>query len=227
MSFTKPHIYRRQIIATGKYYIGKHNGNNKYYRGSGTEYLKDYNLYVKNREDDLIEEILEYVEDESILNEKEEYWLKHYDVVNNPLYYNLTYRSRGWSKVTPEQRLKISTSKTGKKMSEESSLKKSKKMRGKPKHTSDSKKEIGNKNRHPKPDGFKEKLQKPKTKEHCQNISKSKQRPVLQFDKQGNFIREWDSVVEAALTLEISRSGIYEALRGKIKTSGGFIWKLK
>jgi len=30
--FTKPHIYKRQIVVTGKYYIGKSNGNNKNYK---------------------------------------------------------------------------------------------------------------------------------------------------------------------------------------------------
>ena len=55
--FTKPHIYRRQIIATGKYYIGKHNGNNsKYYKGSGINYLMDLKLHK-----DIKTEILEYV----------------------------------------------------------------------------------------------------------------------------------------------------------------------
>ena len=38
MDFTRPHIYRRQIIATGKFYIGKHKGGDKYYKGSGKEY---------------------------------------------------------------------------------------------------------------------------------------------------------------------------------------------
>ena len=72
MDFTKPHIYRRQIIATGKFYIGKHNGNNKCYKGSGVDYLSDYKKYVKNPQSDLIEEILEYVSDISKLNEREE-----------------------------------------------------------------------------------------------------------------------------------------------------------
>jgi hypothetical protein len=74
-------------------------------------------------------------------------------------------------KMTDEVKEKISKSKLGTKMSLESSNKKRKKMLGKPKHTEESKKRIGLKNKHPKPDGFKEKLKKPKTKEHCKNIS--------------------------------------------------------
>jgi len=93
--FKKPHIYKRQIVVTGKYYIGKSNGNNKNYKGSGKEYLEDYKLYVKNKKKDLIEEILEYVEDITKLNEREEYWLNLVDAANNPLYYNRTNKRGG------------------------------------------------------------------------------------------------------------------------------------
>jgi hypothetical protein len=228
MDFTKPHIYQRQIIATGKFYIGKHNGNNsKYYKGSGIDYLVDFKKYVNNPENDLIEEILEYVDDISKLNEREEYWLKHFDAANNLLYYNKTNRSRGWSKVTKEQKEKISKSKLGTKMSLESSNKKRKKMLGKPKHTEESKKRIGLKNKHPKPDGFKEKLKKPKTKEHCKNISKTKSKPILQYDLEGNFIKEWESGKIAAEILNLNQSCINDAVKGKLKKSGGYIWKLK
>lgn len=91
----KPYIYRKQIITTGKYYIGKHNGSNKNYRGSGIDYLVDYKLYVKDRSIDLVEEILEYVDDVSILNEREIYWLEYFNAANNPLYYNKTNKCHG------------------------------------------------------------------------------------------------------------------------------------
>ena len=74
MDFTKPHIYKRQIIATGKCYVGKHKGGDKYYYGSGIEYKKDLSIYK-----DILTEILEYVEDISKLNEREKYWLEYFD----------------------------------------------------------------------------------------------------------------------------------------------------
>jgi hypothetical protein len=40
----------------------------------------------------------------SKINEREEYWLKKFDVSSNPLFYNKTNRSRGWSVVTEEQK---------------------------------------------------------------------------------------------------------------------------
>lgn len=228
MDFSKPHIYRRQIIATGKFYIGKHNGNKgSYYKGSGIDYLQDYKKYVKNPKFDLKEEILEYVDDISKLNEREEYWLKHFNVAKNPLFYNKTNRSRGWTFVTEEQKKKISKTKLGTKMSLESSNKKREKMLGKSKHTKESKNKISLKNKHPKPDGFKEKLQKPKSKEHCTKISKTKSIPILQYDLEGNFIKEWESGKLAAKSLNLNQGCINDAVRGKLKKSGGYIWKLK
>jgi hypothetical protein len=101
--YTKPHIYRRQIIVTGKYYIGKHKGGNKYYKGSGIEYKKDLKLY-KN----IQTEVLEYVDDISKLNEREIYWLKSVDAANNPLYYNKTNKSYGVCKTEEHTKIKQS-----------------------------------------------------------------------------------------------------------------------
>lgn len=104
----QPHIYRKQIIATGRCYIGKHNGNNINYKGSGVEWKQDLKKYVKNSKIDLIEEILEHVDDISKLNEREIYWLNKYDVVNNPLYYNKTNKSYGVCKTEEYTKLKQS-----------------------------------------------------------------------------------------------------------------------
>lgn len=90
IDFNRPHIYKRKIVETGKYYIGKHKGGDKYYYGSGKDYKADLKKY-KNIET----EILEYVEDISKLNEREIYWLEYFEVVNNPLFYNKTNKSYG------------------------------------------------------------------------------------------------------------------------------------
>lgn len=54
-------------------------------------------------------------------------------------------------------------------------------------------------------------------------------KPVLQYDKQGNFIKEWKSIKEAR-THTGARS-IWEVASGyqnnKFKSSGGYIWKYK
>lgn len=51
-------------------------------------------------------------------------------------------------------------------------------------------------------------------------------KPVLQYTKEGEFVKEWKSIKEAENSIGI-RTGISCCIRGKSKTSGGFVWKLK
>lgn len=233
MNFSHPHIYRRKIIATGKFYIGKHNGNNsKYYKGSGIEYLKDYKIYVIDPKIDILEEVLEYVDDIELLDEREEYWLNQVDAANNPLYYNKTNRSRGWTFVSDEQREKLKQSHLGKKQTKEAGIKKRKKMLGKPKHTDSSKKIISVKNSKPNPKVSEKLKNKPKTQEHKNKIKQTKKLfptskpsiPVLQYNLENSFIKEWSSIKEAKM---FHHGDIRSCCQGKQKTAGGYIWKYK
>jgi hypothetical protein len=64
--------------------------------------------------------------------------------------------------------------------------------------------------------------------EFDENSIKDRSKPVLQFDKQGNFIREWESGTVASKTLHIQHSSISDCCNsGKQKTAGKFIWKFK
>lgn len=49
--------------------------------------------------------------------------------------------------------------------------------------------------------------------------------PVYQYSKNGDFIRKYNSIQEAADTTGIKRCNIGNTLSGKQKTAGGFIWK--
>jgi len=51
--------------------------------------------------------------------------------------------------------------------------------------------------------------------------------PVLQYDKDGNFIREWNSIVEASKNLNLFQQNISTCCRGKSNICGGFIWRYK
>ncbi len=55
----------------------------------------------------------------------------------------------------------------------------------------------------------------------------SKRIPVLQYSKEGVFIREWSYSKEAEKELGISHRTIDACCKGKLKTSGGYIWKRK
>lgn len=48
---------------------------------------------------------------------------------------------------------------------------------------------------------------------------------VDQYDKNGNFIKTFGSLIEAAEEVGCHRSGITICCKGRIKTSGGFVWK--
>jgi len=52
-------------------------------------------------------------------------------------------------------------------------------------------------------------------------------KPVQQIDKQGNIIQEYESLSSACKAIKRDIAGLSNALSGKQKTCGGFIWKYK
>jgi hypothetical protein len=71
------------------------------------------------------------------------------------------------------------------------------------------------------------------TKEDLQKRKKRFSKPVLQYDLEGNFIKEWESAKIAAEKLNLCYICIIEYLNGKrinhysINKLGGFVWKRK
>ena len=60
------------------------------------------------------------------------------------------------------------------------------------------------------------------------NANYSHSKPVLQYDKTGNFIREWPSARKVEEETGIYNSNISQCCLGKrYKTVGGFVWKYK
>ncbi|KKM02512.1 hypothetical protein LCGC14_1783660 [marine sediment metagenome] len=59
------------------------------------------------------------------------------------------------------------------------------------------------------------------------NSGKDKKKPVLQYDLEGNFIKEWSSILEASKSLNIDNSNIGKVRMGKINSAGGYIWRIK
>jgi len=58
------------------------------------------------------------------------------------------------------------------------------------------------------------------------SLGPSKKRlQVGQFDLNGNFIYNWDSITQAEKELKIYN--ISAACKGKVVTAGGYIWKYK
>ena len=54
--------------------------------------------------------------------------------------------------------------------------------------------------------------------------SKSKNKPILQYTIEGKFITEYSSLNEV---MSLFNKGVGDCLRGRNKTSGGFVWKYK
>ena len=49
--------------------------------------------------------------------------------------------------------------------------------------------------------------------------------PILQFTKDGAFVKEWSSAKEAERQLGIFQSSICNCLKGHRKSAGGYIWR--
>lgn len=67
----------------------------------------------------------------------------------------------------------------------------------------------------------------PRSEDCRRKISKSHAKPVLQFDKDGNFIAEYPSARIASKETGVANQGISKCCLGKGKTSGGYIWMFK
>ena len=50
---------------------------------------------------------------------------------------------------------------------------------------------------------------------------------ILQYDKNGNLIKEWDKIIDAADKLGLHAQNINRVLKGRCKTTGGFVFKYK
>lgn len=214
------YIYLKTIIATGKKYIGKCNGRNKYYRGSGVDFKKDYDLFVKDHNLDVTTEILEYVDDLNNLNDREIFWLNFYNASENEEFYNKINKSYGRGKFTDEEREALRLIKLGHKQSPETISKRVEKLKGQ-KRTIETKqimslKKLGTKDS----SETREKKKIARNKRGATRLSPVKQ---IDIDTQ-EIIKIWNSQKEAALALNLNNGDICNVCKGKQKTCGGFIW---
>lgn len=61
----------------------------------------------------------------------------------------------------------------------------------------------------------------------AERISEKLSKPVLQFDRDGNFIREWTSAKKVNEETGIDHSHISKCCLGKRKSAGGYVWRFK
>lgn len=62
---------------------------------------------------------------------------------------------------------------------------------------------------------------------HIQRITEKLSKPVLQYNKDGEFVKEWKSQSDVERNLGYSQRNISACCRGKYKSSYGYVWKYK
>lgn len=85
-------IYKIINKVNGRWYIGKHNGNDPNYMGSGKLLQQAKEKYGLDNFEKII---LETVDSLELLNEREQYWIAKTNAVNDPMSYNLAQGGEG------------------------------------------------------------------------------------------------------------------------------------
>ena len=229
----------------GKMYIGQSINIEKrfehYKRLACEQQRKIYNSLKKygpeNHQFEIIEECK--VED---LNIREIYWINHFNSLNEGL--NLASGGEGGGIPSAETKRKMSESHKGKEWSNESKIKYGNSKTGHSMYNDEWREKIRksllgrkiewnhkiSKARKGQPSTFLGKTHSEETKKKMSEHRKlhyknsHKKTPILQYDLEGNFIKEWDSIVEAK---KYFRGDIAACVIGKQKTAANFIWKHK
>lgn len=64
-------------------------------------------------------------------------------------------------------------------------------------------------------------------RKHSESTLAKKYKAVVQLDKNNNYMQEYKSIKDAANAVNISRTHLVSALKGRSKSAAGFIWKYK
>jgi group I intron endonuclease len=216
-------IYLTTNLINSKKYIGKDVNNNPKYLGSGSILKKAIKKHGKKN---FKKEILEHCLSKEELWQREEYWLNFYNAESNPLFYNKTNKAYGNSGQTQNGKIKISNAKKGWVPSDETKKLMSENRKGHKMYNDEWRSKIKE-----ALTGIKrsDETKQKQSKARKNKPSKSK-KSVLQYDKQGNFLKEYPSAVEAAKSLnKKTGSAITEVCNGKgnRKSIFGYIWKYK
>lgn len=189
-----------------KKYVGSHIGTeDDGYIGSGVHFQYALNKYGIDNFERII---LERIESDNEVREREEHYLKLFNVANDRSFYNIRdVAGGGFEHINNNPDLK-------KLYSEQ--------------HSALMKCKIAE-NGHPK--GMSGKKHTPehraKLLEYAKKHREESKRPVLQYDLDGNLVAEHESLVAAARAVRGGASNIKYSIEGKFKTSYKHVWKYK
>lgn len=203
-------VYKITNKVTNKVYIGITN------QGSGARYRHHWyesrigepspihRSMAKYGEENFTLEIIDFADTYDELKEKEKYWIKQYNSTDRTIGYNLTEGGDGTfgKKLSEETKDKIRQKALGRKLSEETKAKMSESRKGK---CSD------------------------KQKKHLSKLQEQCKQKVYQYSKQGEFIAEYNSIIEACKALNLNRDTIRRQLKNPPKNLKDhrikFLWK--
>lgn len=210
-----PYIYLVKNQQNKIVYIGQQIGTKSIeeYKGSGLLLNRAYKKYGESY---FKREIIEYCSVDE-LNDKEKLYIKQYNT-KFPHGYNLTDGGDGNKglKFTKEQKQKISQSKQGQKYPKEHGEKIRQAKLGKKRDQETINKIIQTKaSKHNIQSNLNLKGQ----------YKSNSQKPILQYDLQGNLLNEFQSAQEAGRCLNKSGNQIADCAAGRQKTAYGFVWK--
>lgn len=195
-------VYITTNLINYKKYIGSHvcKDLNDGYLGSGTSLIQAFKKYGKQN---FKREILAIVDCPKIMKELEEYYIDYYNAFTSKLFYNRNRKGVGYPygrKKPKEHCENLRNQRLGKPNGLKGRVSP---MKGKI-HTSES-----------------------KEKARLNNLGKNN-KVILQFDLNGNFIKEWESQTIAAQSLgKKTGAAIGECAKGKRPTIYGYKWKYK
>lgn len=214
------YIYETTNLLDGTKYIGKRETLKDIdtYLGSGTHFKNALNKYGR---ENFKKRILCFYGSKKELGDAEKYFIAVYrHFYGRDGIYNIADGGEGGGHPqTEDTKSKISASRKGKPLSEETKKKQSEAHKGK-RHTEETKKKQS--------DSLKGEKNPMYGKGYLFEGGKHpRARKVNQYDLQGNFIREWETISQAAKELNISKGNISSCCRGECNKAGGFIWRLK
>lgn len=233
-------IYETVNLINGKKYIGKDSKNNPNYLGSGKYLRRAIKKYGRHNFKKTILETCRTLEE---LNSREVYWLQLLDCKNSKEYYNATDTvtpCRLGVALTEEHRKKISQASKGKVMppkSQEAIQRQveTKKRNGKNRHSEETRQKMSLASKG-KPKSQQHKIAmsqcrigkktQPCSEEKKKKIYESQQKKaIIRIDKNTKQVLERYESITKAKEQGYNTFAIHAVLKGKAKTSGGFIWK--
>jgi len=175
-----------------------------------------------------VKDILSIVDNIENMKELEEYYINYYSAFTSKVFYNATKYSAGITQNTWIDKIKEKNKGNkyhlGFKHSEETKIKMSISSQG-PSKMSPKGKEIVRKNNL----GNKYALGNKFSQESKNKLGKSHMKNIVQYNINGNFIKEWSCAADATYFFIGNRIGsrISSCCNGTVKTAYGFIWKFK